>query len=100
MTKLPLSELILAVTSELHKAEMQAREAYGDDEVMEFDECELDLAVEVEMDAKAEVKVYVFKLGGGAKKTDKNSIKVKFKKIKGRSMTFPMQQEGPGPKLG
>jgi hypothetical protein len=102
--KLPLSRLIEAVTAELHKAEEKARKereaGTRQPAIMEFEECELEMAVEIEAAAKAGVDVWVFKLGGGVKKTDANTIKVKFKRLEGAQLTYPSLKEGPGPELG
>ena len=67
---------------------------------MQFEECELEMAVEIELSGEAKTNVWVFKLGGGVKKTDANTITVKFKRLKDVQMTFPSNQEGEGPELG
>jgi hypothetical protein len=102
--KLPLSRLIEAVTEELHKAEERAQSLRDagekPDPIMQFEECELEMAVEIELSGKAETNVWVFKLGGGVKKTDANTIKVKFKRLEGTEMTFASKSKGQGPRLG
>lgn len=103
--KLPLSRLIEAVTDELHraqeKAESERRAGKGRPAIMQFEECELEMAVEVEVGAKGGVDVWVFKLGGGVKKTDANTIKVKFKRLEGTQLAYPSTDEAKeGPELG
>ncbi len=97
MDKIPLSDLIELVTSELLKAEQQAKRRANP--IMEFQECELEMAIEVETGASGEANVWVFKVGGSAKKTDSNTIRIKFSKT--RSIAFVANaDDSPGPELG
>jgi hypothetical protein len=101
--KLPLSRLIDAVTDELLAAQA-AREVKrnldGTPAIMQFEECELEMAVEIEISGEAKTNVWVFKLGGGIKKTDANTVKVKFSRLKDVNVAFPANREGEGPELG
>lgn len=99
MDRIPLSQLIEVVSAELRKAESQA--SRRTDHIMQFEECELEMAVEVETGGQGELNIWVFKLGGDRKKTDSNTIRVKFKRLQDVSLAFPAQTEQePGPELG
>jgi hypothetical protein len=73
---IPLAALLEHISGELHKAHERATR--DDSAVMRFKECELDFAIEVEGKASGEIKVWILKLGGGVKRTEKNTIKVKY----------------------
>ena len=75
--RIPLSDLLASVRSEIVTADAAAQEAGV--AVMKFDECEFEFAVEIEKDAKGGIKVWVLELGGGVKKKDSNKIRVKYK---------------------
>ena len=78
MDKIPLSDLIELVTSELLKAEQQAKRRANP--IMEFQECELEMAIEVETGASGEANI-------------------KFSKT--RSIAFVANaDDSPGPELG
>jgi len=81
MTKVGLGDLIDHIASELSAAEKRARAREG--HVMQFDECELEMAIEIETGAGGGVKVWVFELSGDRKKTDSNTITVRFKAVPG-----------------
>ncbi len=98
MDKLPLAKLIELVGNELRRAEEEAKDR--GDHIMQFEECELEMGIEVESEAQGEAGVWVVKLGGGVKKTDVNTIRVKFKRLPDRIMAFPAEGEGVGPILG
>lgn len=99
MDKIPLSKLINLVTSELRKAEKEAQA--NEKHIMQFEECELEMAIEVETSGKGEVGVWVFKLGGGRTKTDSNTIKVKFKRLQDVQLVYPSTiTSNQGPPLG
>ena len=77
--KIELSEVIDHVSSELLKAQEKAN-ARGQ-ATMQFSECEVEFAVETTKEAGGGIKVWLLDLKGGAKKTDKNTIRVKFDSI-------------------
>lgn len=58
---------------------------------MQFDECELEFAVEVEREAKAGVNVWALELGGNAKRADSNVVRVKFKSLPGAEVRLQQQ---------
>lgn len=95
MDRIPLSQLIVLVTDELRKAEDLAKQ--HDDHIMQFEECELEMAVEVETGGTVEANVYVFTLGGERTRTNSNTITVRFGKLAGRPpIAFPTQTGGKG----
>lgn len=69
---------------------------------MQFAECELEMAIEVEKNGSGGINVWVVQLGGGAKKTDSNTIRVTFKAIPETVMAFVQDSplDAPGPALG
>ena len=101
-SRFELASFIDQVAQQLLAAEAKAKTR--GDHVMQFEECELEMAVSVGKDAKAGIKVWVIELGGGAKKTDANTIRVKFKRIDGQQVVFfaggrgikgpPVEQDG------
>lgn len=96
--RIPLSEMISQVTAEIRKAHERA--TAGNDAVMQFEECEFEFAVEAEKSAEGGLHVWVLNLGGGGKKTDSNTVRIKYTKLDG---VPPMQAvqgaEGPGPEI-
>jgi hypothetical protein len=68
---------------------------------MQFQECELQMAFSLEGSGKAGVKIWIIEIGGGVKKTDSNTISVKFGPIAGkRADTYAALGKGKGPPLG
>jgi hypothetical protein len=95
--KLPLSQLIELVTEELRRAARQAQER--EDPIMQFEECQLEIAVEVEMKIGGGINIYAFTLGGERTKTNSNTVTITFKRLEDRIYEFPEVQEGEGPVL-
>jgi hypothetical protein len=79
--RIPLGELLRYVSSEVRRVHQEAI-AKGEP-VMRFAECELELAIEAEGKAEAGLRVWVLKLGGGVKRTEANTIKVKYTALGG-----------------
>ena len=77
--EIPLSEVLEEISRELKKA--SERSTKDGDATMQFEECEIEFAVKAEKDAKGSLKLWMLNIGGGSKKTDSNTIKIKFKKI-------------------
>jgi hypothetical protein len=50
------------------------------------------------MSQNAGLKVWILSLGGGAKKTEANTIRLKFKPL--RSIAYRATERGAGPRLG
>jgi hypothetical protein len=95
--RVPLAGLIDEVASQLLAAEQQA--AKRDKPVMQFTECELEMAIAIEDEGQAGVKVWVFELSGGRTKTNSNTIRVKFQRY-GEGGIYATEEEGAGPELG
>jgi Trypsin-co-occurring domain 2 len=96
--QIPLADLLSHITDQLVLADTAAR-ARGK-ATMQFEECELEFAVKIEGDAKAGIKVWVLELGGGVKKSDSNTIRVKFKSIPGQPIQAAhTATTAPGPSL-
>ena len=95
---IPLAQMLASVTEELHKAQAAAQ-AKGE-AMMQFAECELEFAIAAADEGKAGVKLYVINLSAGVKRTETNTIRVKFKSIPGHAVQVPQVSEGaPGPEL-
>jgi uncharacterized metal-binding protein len=93
-----LKEILGYVAQELRAAHEQANSEGN--AIMAFDECELDFAVDVEAKAEGGVHVWVVNLGAGAKRTEKNSIKIKYKAISpGLTAVVEPTQAPPGQPL-
>lgn len=97
--RIPLSEMISQVTAEIRKAHERA--TAGNDAVMQFEECEFEFAVEAEITAEGGIHVWILNLGGGAKKTDSNTVRIKYGKLADGPPMQALQQgiEGPGPEI-
>ena len=92
-----LGDLVGKVAKELH--ELRERAKSTTDPVMQFTECELEMAFGIEDTGKGGVKLWVFELGGERTRTNSNTVRVKFSAL-GPSIAFPIQQPGAGPELG
>jgi Trypsin-co-occurring domain 2 len=90
--------LIDLVTSELRQAAAKAHE--NKNPIMEFDECELEMAVGVETGGSGELGIYVLKLGGTRTKTNSNTVRVTFKKLEGTSSVYYAEKDSEGPESG
>ena len=95
--KMELADLVEKVAKELH--DLRNRPPSTRDPVMQFTECELEMAFAVENTGKGGVKLWVFELGGEHTRTNSNTVRLKFSAA-GPSIAFPVQQPGPGPELG
>jgi hypothetical protein len=97
--KIPLAEVLGMIRDQLNEANDAALRS--ERPVMIFDECEVEFAVDVEYDAALKAKVLTFiSLGGGAKKSDSNTVKVKFKAFDNKGTLaagFDVTKPGPPP---
>jgi Trypsin-co-occurring domain 2 len=88
MQKIALSECIKAVTDELLAAQTQAANS-PNSLIMQFNECELELAFEIEGKVEGGISFPIpsfgIKVGGDIKKTNSNTIRVKFIPLTGQS---------------
>lgn len=81
--RIPLAELLGFISSELRAAHESAMSDKKHRPVMRFQECELEFAIEAEGKAGGGIKVYVLKLEGGVKRTETNTIKIKYVALDG-----------------
>jgi hypothetical protein len=95
--QIPLSEILSKISEELRKADDSAKK--NGSATMEFEECEIELAVKAEKNSSGGIKVWVLNLESGVKKSDSNTIKLKFKKIEGTAHQASSTPEEPGPKI-
>lgn len=77
--RVPLAEMIEHVATALIQAQEMAQQR--GQAVMQFSQCQIESAVEVTKEATGGIKVWIVELGGGAKKTDHNTITVTFSAI-------------------
>ena len=77
--KIRLSEILDHISQELIEAQQNAQDR--GQATMQFDECEIEFAVETTKEAGGGVKVWVLELKGGAKKKDSNTLRIKFSSI-------------------
>lgn len=96
--QIALSEILAEISSELNKAHQNA--LLGGVATMQFEECEVELAVVAEKNASGGLKVWLLDIGAGAKKTDSNTIKLKFSKIGSNPIQAPaIDPENPAPEI-
>ena len=96
--KIQLSEMLDHISAELLNAQNKAK--LRGQAVMQFAECEIEFAVETTKEAGGGIKVWIAELKAGAKKTDSNTVRIKF----GSIPTDPIQAEqqkpnAPGPEI-
>lgn len=95
--RIPLSEVVAKVAEELIQAQAKAK-ARGT-AVMQFDECELEFAVEAEREGKAGVNVWALELGGSKKRTESNIVRVKFKSLPDQPLQAAQETSADGPPI-
>lgn len=96
--QIALSEILAEISSELDKAHQKA--LLSGIATMQFEECEVELAVIAEKNANGGLKVWLLDIGAGAKKTDSNTIKLKFSKIGSSPIQAPaVDAENPAPEI-
>ncbi|GAA0692252.1 trypco2 family protein [Vreelandella titanicae] len=87
MKQLPLAQVLSQVAEELLAADMNARERGTP--VMQFDQCEVEFAITAEASSNAGIKVWVVNIGGTAKSSHTNMIRVRFKSPEGTVTQAP-----------
>ncbi|MBV8771177.1 MAG: hypothetical protein JO166_02435 [Deltaproteobacteria bacterium] len=96
--KIPLSDVLQNITEELAKADKAARERGS--AVMQFTDCELDFAIEAERQGNAGVKLWVLDVGGEVKRSESNTIKLKFSSLSNNPIQAIAVTREPAPKPG
>jgi hypothetical protein len=71
-----LADLLQSIGSELVQANERAKQR--EKAIMLFKECELEFAVDLEKGGSGGFTIWVIKLEGGVKKTEHNTIRLKF----------------------
>lgn len=89
--RVSLEDLITEAATQLRNA----AEAAGDDPVMNFQECELEMAVSVENQGGGGVRIHVVELGGHRRKTNANTIRVRFSSLPERPIVLPVVTAAP-----
>jgi hypothetical protein len=91
--KITVSEMLAEISSELNKAHKSAAEQGI--ATMQFEGCEIELAVKADKDISGHLKVWLLDIGAGAKKTESNTIKLKFSRINSNLIQAPAKIDGP-----
>jgi hypothetical protein len=65
---------------------------------MQFGECEIEFAIETEKSGSGGVQVWVLELGGEVKRSEVNTIRIKFTSNPERVVTAPARAPGAAPK--
>ncbi len=85
--RIELVHLLRHISGQIREANRLALEAAGQDAgqrpVMKFEGCELEFAIEVEDKGQAGVNVWVLKLGAGLKRTEANTIRIRYGELPG-----------------
>ena len=92
VTNVPLSEVLAHIAEELNEAN-KAAQARGYAPMI-FSECEIDFAVELGKEGKAGLKLYILQLGGKIKRSESNTIKIKFTANPKEGFTAPALTPG------
>ena len=85
--RIPLADVLANITDELLKAQQNATKRGL--AVMQFEECELEFAVELSVEGSGGVNVWVLDLSGGGSRTESNTVKIKFKSIPDKVIQAP-----------
>ena len=88
--RIEFSKVIEHITEELKKA----KQASPEDAVMQFEECEVEFAIELEKSGKSGINIWVVELGGGINKTETNTVRIKFKSIPENRFRFIDRSKG------
>lgn len=95
--KIQLSEMLDHISLELLEAQKKAEQR--GQATMQFSECEMEFAVETTKEAGGGIKVWISELKAGAKKTDSNTVRIKFGNIPDFPVQAAQEQSSPGPDL-
>ena len=95
--QIQLAELLSHISNQLLEADSVSRAAGN--ATMRFDACELEFAVNIEKSGSAGIKVWIMKLGGDVKKSDSNTIRVKFVSLENRPIQAVHITENAGPEI-
>jgi len=93
--KIPIAELVRHVRSELESI----HNAAVGDALLNLSECEFEFALEAEREAGGGLKVWLLDLSGGGKKSESNTVRIKYLSMPGRSVVMVSSELGAGPDL-
>jgi hypothetical protein len=94
--RIPLSEILGNIAQELLEAQANAKSRGV--AVMQFSECEAEFAIRAEYEGGGKIKVYVAELGGDVKKSESNTVRIKFTAIPDTAVVAKATVPGPAPK--
>ena len=75
--KVPLSQVLDVINAEIRQAHANATKA-GHTAVRRFLGCELEFAIDIEAKADGGFQIWVMKLSGEVKRTESNTIKIRY----------------------
>lgn len=89
--RVSLGDLITEAATQLR----DAANAAGEDPVMSFQECELEMAVSVEHEGGGGIRIHVVELGGSRRKTNSNTVRVRFTNLPERPIVLSVAAPQP-----
>jgi hypothetical protein len=96
MNKIPLSDVLEHISNELWKANERALNSGR--ATMQFSECEIEFAIETEGKGETGIKLYFVNIGGELKRSETNTMKIKFNPIPGQPIINENLVPGAAPK--
>jgi len=93
--KIPIAELARHVRNELETI----HKAAAGDALLRLSECEFEFALEAELEAAGGIKVWLLDLRGGGKKSESNTVRIKYSSIPGKAVGMISSTVGAGPQL-
>lgn len=79
LARIPLGDVLEFISNELQSASEKAKTRGS--ATMQFEECELEFAIDAEIEGSGELKVYVLSLGNKLNRSESNTIRIKFKAL-------------------
>lgn len=83
-TRIPIADLVKHVRSEL----LAIHRGANGDGLLALTECEFEFALEAEREAGGGIKVWLLDLKGGGKKTESNTVRIKYGAAPGQSVVM------------
>jgi hypothetical protein len=91
--RVSLADLVAEVASQLRLAADRVQDA--PDHVMRFQECELETAVSVDTEGGGGVKIWVIEVGGRRKRSESNTVRVRFTNLPETPLVLPVLTKAP-----
>jgi len=76
MNQLRFSDLLNQIGTEIRDA--NARAIANDDKIMQFLECEIEIAVTAEVEGGGKINLYALEIGADASQTKSHTVKIKY----------------------